>query len=284
MSQLLMDFNSEALTSSAEDSLVSLTPLQEAAKRLVTSVICGERSSALWGKRNPDGSWEKTSQDSLALNLEDSSGEWSMTWPRWGTAWDGQCMEHPTPERSTVETGSSSLGTPTSRDWKGAGRPGQLPTQMLPTPTANAFDNRGESSVEHVMKHAENRQAQGKQPFSIPLHVAVQMLPTPQAWDAKDYHAAKPEIVNTREQQKKRGGGCANLAERMAAMLPTPRSCSAMGAAINSNAEFPNLETVIAQSVAETGESGESAQRLGLNPEFVEVMMGFPIGWTKLKH
>jgi hypothetical protein len=57
-----------------------------------------------------------------------------------------------------------------------------------------------------------------------------------------------------------------------------------MGAAINPNAEFPNLETVIAQSVAAIGESGESAQRLGLNPEFVEAMMGFPVGWTNLKH
>jgi hypothetical protein len=64
--------------------------------------------------------------------------------------------------------------------------------------------------------------------------------------------------------------------------LPAPRSCSAMGAAINANAEFPNLETVIAQSVVATGDSGESAQRLGLNPEFVEAMMGLPIGWTDL--
>jgi len=162
------------------------------------------------------------------------------------------------------------------------------------------------------MKHAENRQAQGKQPFSIPLHVAVQMLPTPQAWDAKDYHAAKPEIVNTREQQKKRGGGCANLAERMAAMLPTPRAnkiegssspgfsptlaerllptpaASQMGEPIRPLAPSEldgSHGTMLVGAIGQAiGESGESPQRLGLNPEFVEVMMGFPIGWTKLKH
>jgi len=113
------------------------------------------------------------------------------------------------------------------------------------------------------------------------------MLPTPQAWDAKDYHGAKPEIVNTREQQKKRGGGCANLAERMAAMLPTP-AATQMGKPVR---PLPPSEmdgshgTMLVGAIGQAiGENGKSAQRLGLNPEFVEVMMGFPIGWTKLKH
>jgi hypothetical protein len=44
-----------------------------------------------------------------------------------------------------------------------------------------------------------------------------------------------------------------------------------MAATINPNAEFPNLETVIAQ---QTGEAGV------LNPSFVEAMMMFPEGWT----
>jgi hypothetical protein len=234
MSQLLMDLNSEALTSLVEDFPANLTPLQEAARRLVTSVICGEKSSALWGKRNPDGSWERTSQDCLALNLDDSSGEWSMTWPRWGTAWDGLVMEHPTPERFTVAIESLSLGTPTSRDWKGAGRPGQLPTQMLPT--------RAASQMGKPIRPLAPSELDGSHGTMLVGAIGAAMN------------------------------------------LPTPRSCSAMGAAINPNAEFPNLETVIAQSVAATGESGEFAQRLGLAPEFVEAMMGFPIGWTNLKH
>lgn len=258
-------------------SRASRTPLQESARRLVTSVIFGERSSVLWGKQNPDGSWERTSQDSLALNLEPSSGEYSMTWPKWGTAWDGRATELVMSERFTAATESSSLGTPAANDSK------------------NSL--------------TESQRGRGT--------LTAGLLPTPQAWDAKDFHAANPVHVKTREQQKARGGGCANLAERMAAQmlpapatsqmgkpirplapseadgsrgtmlvaafnLPTPRSCSAMGAAINPNAEFPNLETVIAQSVAETGESGESAQRLGLNPEFVEAMQGFPPTWTEL--
>jgi len=37
---------------------------------------------------------------------------------------------------------------------------------------------------------------------------------------------------------------------------------------------FPNLETVIAQTEA------ESAIGLALNPAWVESLMGFPVGWT----
>jgi len=90
--------------------------------------------------------------------------------------------------------------------------------------------------------------------------------------------------------------------------LPTPRSCSAMAAAVDTpgnleNKRYPNLETVIGRLLptpAATdwkGRSGEGhIQRHGykrvsdaliptggglyLNPSFVEEMMGFPIGWT----
>jgi hypothetical protein len=108
--------NSEELILSPEGSLVNLTALQENVLRLVTSVISGAKSCEFWGKRNPDGSWEKTSQDSLPLNLDDSLAEWSMTWPRWGLVSDGACMELATLVQSTDATGSSSLPTPQAFD------------------------------------------------------------------------------------------------------------------------------------------------------------------------
>jgi len=211
-----------------------------------------------------------------------------MTWPRWGTAWDGLVMEHPTPERFTVEIGFSSLPTPRSekmtgenaetwsartQDGKHASKPLALAVQMLPTPTSSEHKYRlqGDSQQSNCL---EARARRGE------------LLPTPQAWDAKDYHAAKPEIVKTREQQKKRGGGCANLAERMAAqMLPTP-AASQMGKPVRplipseiDGTPGTMLVGAIGQAI---GENGESVQRLGLNPEFVEVMMNFPVGWTEL--
>jgi len=314
MLEHLTELNSEALTSSAVASHVSLTPWLEAARRLVTSVISGERSSALWGKRNPDGSWERTSQDSLALNLEDSSGEWSMTWPRFGTVWDSACMEHPTLERFTAATVSSSLPTPTVEDhktdgdltvqkWADAITDGVAPPSsvqrlrnavLLPTPQAMDCNDRQKSEKwkgDDLVSTIKDLARRGE------------LLPTPQAWDAKDYHAAKPEIVKTREQQKKRGGGCANLAERMAATgncyagmgnahamtspyLPTP-AASQMGKPIHPLAPSEvdgSHGTMLVGAIGQViGENGESPQRLGLNPEFVEAMMGLPIGWTDLR-
>ena len=83
--------------------------------------------------------------------------------------------------------------------------------------------------------------------------------------------------------------------------LPTPRTCSAMAARLDTagNLEgerFPNLETVVAQRIlTPTAADWQAAGRNGpqrltgliptgaatyLNPSFVEEMMGFPVGWT----
>jgi hypothetical protein len=89
----------------------NLTPLQENVRRLVTSVISGERWCEYWGNRNQLGFWEKTSQDSLALNLDISSDVSAMTWPYWGTAWDGAAGKLVTLGLATKGEGSLSLPT-----------------------------------------------------------------------------------------------------------------------------------------------------------------------------
>jgi hypothetical protein len=69
-------------------------------------------------------------------------------------------------------------------------------------------------------------------------------------------------------------------------MLPTP---TAQDAKNNGGISQMNRNTIplnmvlINQSKQEIGDNGESAPRLGLNPEFVEAMMGFPTGWTDLR-
>jgi hypothetical protein len=109
------DFEEES-TLLVLDSPANPTLLRENVWRLVMSVTSGERSSEYWAKQRPHGLWERTSQDSLVLNLEPSSEESSVTWPRWGTAWGGVAMEHPTSAQSTEENG---------------------PSLLLPTPAAN---------------------------------------------------------------------------------------------------------------------------------------------------
>jgi hypothetical protein len=90
---------------------------------------------------------------------------------------------------------------------------------------------------------------------------------------------------------------------------PTPRSCTAMGATITPESawnekRFPNLETMVGRRkwptpVASGGLDGGAHSRATmrkldntpyevpptgkLNPQWVEWLMGFPIGWTDLE-
>jgi len=101
-------------------------------------------------------------------------------------------------------------------------------------------------------------------------------------------------------------------------LWPTPRSCSAMAATITQEAahalnRFPNLETVVGRRLWPTPNASDNRDRgnlsnpsiqrrilLGkqigltmavkedsapgqLNPEWVEWLMGYPLGWTDLK-
>ena len=210
MSQLSMDLSiGEPLTSYQQDSPANRTPLLDFVKRLVMSVTYGEKSSEYYGRRNQHGSWEKTFQDSLLLSEDNSLGVSSMTWSRWGLAWDGVAMELKILEQFTKETGFSSLPTPTANDAKNNGSP------------SNWRRN------------------------SLPLNTIV-LLATPTA--SQDYKAVRP-------------------------LSP-------------SEANGTHGKTLVGdvgnQLGVEIGESGES-ERLYLNPEFVETMMGFPIGWTSIE-
>lgn len=73
---------------------------------------------------------------------------------------------------------------------------------------------------------------------------------------------------------KEKGSGLSHGIQK----LPTPRACRAMAARLTpaiANHTKNNLETIIAQE--------HGGKNNVLNPEFVEWMMGFPIGWTDLK-
>lgn len=215
MSQLSMDLSiEEPLTSYQQDSPANRTPLLDFVKRLVMSVTYGEKSSEYYGRRNQHGSWEKTFQDSLLLSLDNSLDVSSMTWSRWGLAWDGVVTELKILEQLTSVTGSS----------------------LLPTPRANNAMATNLTS-ENLRNHPHP---------NLEVVIGRQLLPTPTA--SQDYKAVRP-------------------------LSP-------------SEANGTHGKTLVGdvgnQLKVEIGESGES-ERLYLNPEFVETMMGFPTGWTSIE-
>ena len=159
---------------------------------------------------------------------------------------------------------------------------------VLPTPTTHDTRRRGVNSNQRGLSNTED--------WLIPL-------PTPKAGDGergRDKARARPD-TKSRE--------LATVLRDQ--MLPTPRTCSAMAARLDTQGQtaahrFPNLETVVAQMLPTptTNDSKNAslppsqADRDGLagamlrddsiqtgaatylNPSFVEEMMGFPVGWT----
>jgi hypothetical protein len=106
---------------------------------------------------------------------------------------------------------------------------------------------------------------------------AAAMMPS-DSEDPREW-LARAEVLKAKHNNGNGAGMPLAVAVKLA-QWPTARSCSATWATITGDAvakaseRFPNLETVIAQTEA------ESAIGLALNPAWVESLMGFPVGWT----
>jgi hypothetical protein len=116
-----------ALTLLREDSPASPSAPQDDEKARTTTDTSGPSSVASSLKFDP-ATW--SSRTSLVCSLQDDAwvieqaslfgttplATFSETFPRWGSMHDGRVFAHPTPERVTSESGSSSLHTPTTGD------------------------------------------------------------------------------------------------------------------------------------------------------------------------
>ena len=109
-----------ALTSSLAGSPASPSPPPAAARGSQTHAGYGLSLPVSLASWDPDTSSWRTSQVSL-LSTEDERFPRSWeTWPRSGMTRRGQAFALPRSERPTVESGSSSLPTPTAGDGKNA--------------------------------------------------------------------------------------------------------------------------------------------------------------------
>ena len=198
---------------------------------------------------------------------------------------------------------------------------------VLPTPTTHDTRRRGVNSEQRGLSNTEDWLTQLPTPKAgdgergrdkararpdtkgreLATVIRDRMLPTPQARDYK-----RPSQPESARMQRKLEQGYSPSLEEALLMLPTPRTCSAMAARLDTpgnleGEQFPNLETVIAREILPTPTTNDSknaslppsqAERDGLagamlrddsiptgaatylNPSFVEEMMGFPVGWT----
>lgn len=274
----------------------------------------GEKWLGSWVRYDHASSSWKTRQCLLLGGL----AEYSATWPRWGTMRAGECWERTMPELLTDATGSgSSVPTPRASDADRGGRgellhwtkTGTPRGRLWPTPSAGLH-----SLTENPGSFLDRQQKwKGTYSNSAPLTVAVklvspgarpagsfgasgayatgrsvdaqesmtemsltarEMWPTPLASDgAKDPTDSLSRLIQTGHRRGRRDGFTREGEE--IARWPTPtrrdwKSGCASEATHDRNAR-PLSEVVHKQTPG------------SLNPDWVEWLMGWPVGWTSLE-
>lgn len=159
--------------------------------------------------------------------------------------------------------------------------PLSLAVRMFPTPAANMFEP---TDVPKMLERREKLKETHKNGngFGLTLaqHVqAMQMLPTPRTTDVCSGRGAKQ--INGKWYRPSKaleqgtligGANLSDVAEATGQTLPTPKARDWRHATGNEDRESPDLNVVAKQ-----------AQTPGqLNANWVELLMGWPLGWTVL--
>lgn len=237
-----------SLTSCQADSLAKTSALPEAAQGLTENAPAyGARWHALLARYDPATHTLRTPQCSLLGDLT----ECSVILPRWGSMRNGELSERTTPGHLTSVTASGFLPTISATDVKGRSGAGHIERHgakrlsdaiLFPTPVSTL----GASKT--TWKATDSRTKPNKLGWAV-----AEMWPTP--------------TVNGNNNRAgltaKSGDGLATAVKRFA--TPAASDATRGGACITENMTGQSLR-----------------QQIGgrLNPEFVEWLMGWPIGST----
>lgn len=235
----------------------------------------GQTPAALLTKYDPLTSSWKTSQGSLPLFdvkenglTQPTLGVYSQTWPRAGTMLDGIVYQLQPLVPPTREIVSGLLPTPVKSDSERAsktyprGNPTLLGAAALwPTPTTPGGGRVVPDDAQWRGKTTAYTQDGRK--IQVGLDTAVRRWPTPTVTGNHNKKGASPTS----------GDGLATAVKQFP--TPTARDCKAPGKA-GYNAPNRQGGPSLPQAIAvQTGGK--------LNPNWVEWLMGWPIGWTDLQ-
>ena len=291
----------DELTSSRVDSLArTFPPLEKALEYQAREAASGLSSQGLLAKYDHDTHLLKTAQCSLFGDSTESCA----TLPRWGTMRNGVCWERTTSVRHIKEIESGYLPTPRSGkttnenldSWqkrhdagKVATPPLGLAVKMFPTPTC-ADGAQGavlNDDIDIYFLNSGMPRKRSKQGIDgsvgLSRFVAIMdkpdMWPTPTAsampcegtqrimrkkWLAGEMTLEEASAIAGRDVRKKQG--------KVEAMWPTPRAQQASSSRPNGKGG-----KILAEEVKKTESTGGQ-----LNPDWVELLMGWPLGWTDI--
>ena len=232
----------ELLTWYREAFLAKTSALPEAGQE-------SKETAAVCGEKWP-GSLAKYDRDTCSwktaqLSLLGDSEPSLVTWPRSGLMLDGQCWELPTLERRTSESASGFWQTPVADD-------------------------------------AVNRQAGKWNSRGEPKLSAQVLLPTPTRDSKRETFWPTPTVCGNHN----RKGASATSGDGLATVVaqrtwPTATATAYKGWSPNHNRA--NTDDRLDYTVErEAFQPGQQTPPMRLNPEWVELLMGWPKGWTRL--
>ena len=204
---------------------------------------------AVCGEKWP-GSLAKYDRDTCSwktaqLSLLGDSVQSLVTWPRSGLMLDGQCWELPTLERRTDASESGYWPTPNTEGYRSDGE-----LKMLSCKLSNR--------TEYVLM--TDRACRSK----------------------RDRYWPTPTVCgnnNRKGASKTSGDGLANVVAKRT--YPTPTATAHKG--WSPNHKRANTDDRLDYTVErEAFQPGQQTQPMRLNPDWVELLMGWPKGWTRL--
>ena len=261
--------------SSPEVSHVNLFPTPESGEEETMTVISGRRCSGLLAKSGPLGSLVRTLLESPLWSKEG----YYLTWEaiplssRKVTTFTDTNLTNPLPSNESAETLSVSdipssrclfrlrLSTPPTEGTESSSSP------LMLTPTSVMYSDTPE---EMQARKKRNGYRNGTKYVNLETQLKYDpkyagMLPTPQAMDGTDVRSIMGKndvLVETASGLRRVVQTGSDFGVSLGFMannelLPTPRTCSAMGTSletdwIQNKAKFPNLEQVVARKMLPT--------------------------------
>ena len=257
-----------------EASLASPSPLQESEREAQTNAIFGLSSPKWCGRFDPASCSLRTCQDSLP-GMEDATSEGSsVTWPRSGTVSGGVCWEL---TMSVPRTGEGGYGY-----WR----------------TPNVMDSltfKTNEALAHEYTHREGRSEPNNLRDQLAVRMGLRMWPTPQA---EDSHHGGRSMSPRGVQKRLTEGRQLDLGQTVALRggpltrqtYPTPRTITGGAESAQRKQELGrtksgggDLQSVVQQKCNLHSDEWYQKAMGQLNPEWVEWLLGWPIGWTALE-
>jgi hypothetical protein len=253
---LTEDRGADVLTWFLEAFLARTFPAQEKAQE---STEQGPGCGSTWHESfarydHVSRSW-RTPQSSLLADLDEFSG----TWPRWGTMRNGACSALTIAEHPTSGTASGLWPTPKATDASRGGIVSNMSRDNPALPYAIAAMECVEPSIAERERERRHRN-----------------WPTPTACMSKG--------TSMKSLTRRTGASRANDRLDHAVLAETfPTPCASDATKWNSMTKEERIAK--GQQIRLSNQLSTPENRIGgaLNPNWVEWLMGWPIGWTDLK-